>query len=45
MLLSVREVQELLFIAFMCVTLDSHVYVDPHILSTKIATFLTLGNW
>ncbi len=30
---------------FMCEKLDSHVYVDPNILSMTIATFLMLGNW
>ncbi len=34
----------LLFMEFMCEKLDSHVYVDPNILSMTIATFLMLGN-
>ena len=29
----------------MCEKLDSHVYVEPNMLSTKTATFLMLGNW
>ena len=38
------EQRELLLIEFMCEKLDSHVYVEPNMLSTKTATFLMLGN-